>query len=81
MLRINTIHLLPPRQQRKILKAILIRSSTMWNLGNYQKRQALFQKSSIPAGFTLAKTFKPHPLFKVLGSVYSQQILNKLQEA
>jgi putative transposase len=53
----------------------------MWNFGNYQKRQAFFQKSLIPSGFTLAKKLKIHPLYKALGSAYSQQILNKLQEA
>ncbi|MFX1296518.1 MAG: hypothetical protein ACFFD2_16885 [Promethearchaeota archaeon] len=81
LLRTNTLHLLPPRRQRKLLKAILVHSSAIWNLGNSQKRQALLQKSSIPAGFPLVKTLKPHPISKVLGSAYSQQILNKLQEA
>ncbi|MFX1293721.1 MAG: hypothetical protein ACFFD2_02505 [Promethearchaeota archaeon] len=40
----------------------------------------MFQKSSIPSGFPFAKMLNPHPLSKVLGSAYSQQILNKLQE-
>ncbi|MFX1295771.1 MAG: hypothetical protein ACFFD2_13080 [Promethearchaeota archaeon] len=72
MLQTNTLHLPPPRQQRKLLKAILVRSSAIWNLSNYQKRQALFQKNFIPAGFPLAKKLKHHLLSKVLGSAYSQ---------
>ncbi|MFX1294822.1 MAG: hypothetical protein ACFFD2_08210 [Promethearchaeota archaeon] len=50
-------------------------------MGNYQKRQALFQKRPIPAGFHLQKAFKTHSLYKTLGRAYSQQILKKLQEA
>jgi putative transposase len=81
MLRANTIQLIPTKRQRQILKEILVRSSAMWNLGNYQKRQAFFQKVPIPSSFKLQKILKTHPLYKSLGSAYSQQILNKLQEA
>ncbi|MFX1296512.1 MAG: hypothetical protein ACFFD2_16855 [Promethearchaeota archaeon] len=81
MLRTNTIQLLPTKRQVQLLKEILLRSSAMWNLGNYQKRQALFQKIPIPSGFYLQKALKTHSLYKTLGSAYSQQILKKLQEA
>ncbi|NVM02712.1 MAG: IS200/IS605 family element transposase accessory protein TnpB [Candidatus Helarchaeota archaeon] len=81
MKRTNTIELKPTKQQRRILKDILVRSSAMWNLGNYKKRQAFFKKSSIPSSYKLAEILKTHPLYKVLGSAYAQQILNKLQEA
>ncbi|MFX1296268.1 MAG: hypothetical protein ACFFD2_15635 [Promethearchaeota archaeon] len=80
-MRPNTLPLLPTTRQRQLLKQILVRSSAIWNLGNYQKRQALFQKRPIPAGFYLQKAFKTHSLYKTLGNAYSQQILKKLQEA
>ncbi|NVM01622.1 MAG: IS200/IS605 family element transposase accessory protein TnpB [Candidatus Helarchaeota archaeon] len=81
MKRTNTIELKPTKQQARTLKDILVRSSAMWNLGNYQKRQAFFKKSPIPSSYKLAEKLKAHPLYKVLGSAYAQQILNKLQEA
>ena len=81
MIRTNTIELTPTKQQTRILKALLVRSSAMWNIGNYEKQQAFFKESQIPPSYKLAKIFKTHPLYKALGSAYSQQILNKLQEA
>ncbi|MFX1295894.1 MAG: hypothetical protein ACFFD2_13710 [Promethearchaeota archaeon] len=60
MLRPNTLHLLPIKQRRQLLKQTLVRSSGIWNLGNYQKRQALFQKRPIPAGFHFQKAFKTY---------------------
>ncbi|MHA1293890.1 MAG: RNA-guided endonuclease TnpB family protein, partial [Promethearchaeota archaeon] len=80
MKRTNTIELKPTKHQKKILKIMLVRSSAMWNLGNYKKRQAFFKKSPIPSSYKLADFLKTHPLYKVLGSAYAQQILNKLQE-
>ncbi|NVM03396.1 MAG: hypothetical protein HWN67_13780, partial [Candidatus Helarchaeota archaeon] len=81
MKRTNTIELKPTKQQTRILKDILVRSSAMWNLGNYEKRQAFFKRQTIPSSFKLAEKLKIHPIYKSLGSAYSQQILNKLQEA
>ncbi|MFX1449233.1 MAG: RNA-guided endonuclease InsQ/TnpB family protein [Promethearchaeota archaeon] len=81
MIRTNTIELKPTKQEKMILKDLLVRSSAMWNLGNYKKRQAFFKKSRIPSSYKLAEILKTHPLYIVLGSAYAQQILNKLQEA
>ncbi|NVM04083.1 MAG: IS200/IS605 family element transposase accessory protein TnpB [Candidatus Helarchaeota archaeon] len=81
MKRTNIIELKLTKQQARILKEILIRSSAIWNIGNYEKRQAFFKKNKIPSNFKLAETLKTHPLYKNLGSAYAQQILNKLQEA
>ena len=81
MIRTNFIKLKPTKQQKKLLKEMLVRSSAIWNLGNYYKRQAFFKKESIPSGFKLAEDLKSHPLYKLLGSAYSQQMLNKLQES
>ncbi|NVM02858.1 MAG: IS200/IS605 family element transposase accessory protein TnpB [Candidatus Helarchaeota archaeon] len=81
MKRTNTIKLKPTKLQKKLLKEVLVRSSAVWNLGNYEKRQAFFNKIAIPSSFKLAEKLKTHPLYKLLGSAYSQQVLNKLQEA
>ncbi|MFX1296363.1 MAG: helix-turn-helix domain-containing protein [Promethearchaeota archaeon] len=51
MLRTNTIQLIPTKQQVQLLKEILVCSNVMWNLGNYKKRQAFFQKYPILSGF------------------------------
>ena len=81
MIRTNIIEIKPAKKQTRILKEILVRSSAMWNLGNYKKRQAFFKNSQIPSSYKLAEMLKTHPLYKVLGSAYAQQILNKLQQA
>lgn len=82
MLRTNTIELKPTKQQEKILKELLVRSSAMWNLGNYQKRQAFFDKEKkIPSYLKLYKILKDHELYKKLGSAYSQQVLRKLDKS
>lgn len=82
MLRTNTIELRPTKQQEKILKELLVRSGAMWNLGNYQKRQAFFDKEKkIPSYLKLYKILKDHELYKKLGSAYSQQVLRKLDKS
>lgn len=81
MIRTNILELKPIKQQARILKELLVRSSAMWNLANYEKRQAFFKKEKIPSWSRLHKELKNHPLYKSLGSAYSQQIINKLQEA
>ena len=81
MIRTNLIELTPTKQQVKILKEILMRSSAVWNVANHEKRQTFFNKGKIPSRSLLHKDLKSHPLYKSLGSAFSQQIINKLQEA
>jgi len=82
MLRTNSLELKPTKQQQRILTVILVRSSAMWNIGNYQRRQAFFDKET--KNLTYNKQYhdlKSHPLYKELGSAYSQQILRKLDKS
>lgn len=82
MLRTNTLELKPTKQQRRILTTMLVRSSAMWNVGNYQRRQAFFDKElKNPSYNSQYHDLKTHPLYKELGSAYSQQILRKLDKA
>ncbi len=82
MLRTNILELKPTKQQGKILKEMLVRSSALWNVGNYQKRRALFKKDrKIPSYFQLCEDLKTHELYSSLGSAYSQQILKKLHSS
>jgi len=79
MLRTNILELKPTKQQEKILKEMLVRSSALWNVGNFQKRQAFFGKNApIPSFFKQCEELKTHELYISLGSAYSQQILKKL---
>lgn len=80
MKRTNTLELKPTKKQEKILNELLIRSACLFNLGNYHKRQAFFNKQLIPSSYTLQKELKNHKDYKNLGAAYSQQTLNKLQE-
>lgn len=79
MLRTNIIELNPTKQQVKILKEMLVRSSASWNIGNFQKRQAFFKKEHpFPSYSKQCEGLKTHVLYTSLGSAYSQQILKKL---
>ena len=82
MLRTNTLELKPTKQQQRILKELLVRSSAIWNVGNYEKRKAFFNNHrKIPSYPTLCKELKDHELYKLLGSAYSQQMLKKLEKS
>lgn len=82
MLRTNTLELKPNKTQQRILKVMLVRSSAMWNIGNYQRRQAFFDKEiKNPSYSSQCKDLKTIPLYKELGSAYSQQILRKLDKS
>ena len=75
------IELKPTKRQQEILKEMLVRSSAIWNLGNYQKRQAFFNKKKIASYSKQCRELKTHELYRILGSAYSQQILKKLDKS
>ncbi len=82
MLRTNTLELKPNKQQQWILKEMLVRSSAIWNVGNYHRRQAFFDGNiKNPCYSSQCKKIKNHDLYKELGSAYSQQILKKLDKS
>ncbi len=82
MLRTNTLELKPSKQQRKILNEMLVRSSAIWNLGNYSRRQTFFNKDKKSPSYSIqCKELKKIDLYKSLGSAYSQQILKKLDKS
>ena len=73
MLRTNIIELNPTKQQGKILKEMLVRSSALWNIGNFQKRQAFFKKEHpFPSYSKQCEVLKTLVLYTSLGSAYSQ---------
>ncbi len=82
MLRTNTLELKPTKAQQRILKIMLVRSSAIWNVENYHRRQAFFDKEKkSPSYSKQCKKLKTHELYKALGSAYSQQILKKLDKS
>lgn len=81
MLRTNRIELKPTRKQGITLLDMLVRSSAIWNLGNYQRRQTFFKKDKMPSFSKQCKELKHHDIYKKLGSAYSQQILKKLDKS
>ena len=61
---------------------MLVRSSAMWNVGNYKKRQAFFKNDKKILSYDkLCKELKTYELYTSLGSAYSQQILKKLDKS
>jgi len=76
MLRTNTLELKPTKQQQRILREMLVRSSDIWNVGNYKKRQAMFSNDkNIPSYAILCKDLN------ILRKAYSQQMLKKLDKS
>lgn len=81
MLRTNPMELKPTKDQQRILRIMLVRSSALWNVGNYQRRQAFFeQDQGVPSYTKQYHDLKDHELYGSLGSAYSQQILRKLDK-
>ncbi len=78
MLRTNTLELKPTKQQQRILREMLVRSSDIWNVGNYKKRQAMFSNDkNIPSYAILCKDLKSHEHYISLG----RPILNKCSKS
>ena len=87
MKRTNVFELIPTKKIDKILQELLVRSSAVYNLSNYRKRQTFFQnqkegsKKLIPSAYSLQKELKEMDTYRQLGAGYSQQIIAKNQEA
>lgn len=81
MLRTNTILLKPTPEQESTLFTLLEHSARLWNVANYERRQALFKHGMMPNYSGQCKTLKTNEHFKALGTGKSQALLHKLKEA
>jgi putative transposase len=71
MRRINKIQLLPTKHQRKLLKEMMLLSSSVYNMTNYIVRQQFINKEKVSSFFDLQKIIQIKDDYKKLGRSYS----------
>lgn len=71
MQRTNGIQLMPNKLQKKILQECMLLSSCVYNMANYEVRQAFFKKKRVPSFFDLQQELQGKDDYKVLGRSYA----------
>lgn len=71
MQRTNIVELKPNKLQKKILKEMLTLSSCVYNMANYEVRQAFFNKEKIPSFFDLQQSLQKKDDYQLLGRSYA----------
>lgn len=71
MQRTNVIELKPNKLQKKILKEMLVLSSSVYNQANYITRQCFFNNEKIHSFFSLQQKIQNNNDYKLLGRSYS----------
>ncbi len=71
MQRTNVVELKPNKTQKKILKEMLILSSCVYNIANYNVRQAFFNKEKIPSFYDLQQKIQQKNDYQLLGRSYA----------
>ncbi|MGB9022397.1 MAG: transposase [Candidatus Bathyarchaeia archaeon] len=81
MNRTNTILLTPTHEQEQQLRSLAEASARLWNMANYERRQALFKSQRNLTYAQQCKRLKDADAFKQLGTCKAQAVLMKLREA
>jgi putative transposase len=81
MNRTNTILLTPTPSQERELRALADASAQLWNMANYERRQAYFTDGRAPSYENQWRTFKGSEPFKRIRTCKGQALLLKLREA
>jgi len=81
MNRTNTILLAPTETEEQELHALADASAQLWNMANYERRQAYFASARVPTYENQWRTFKDTDAFKRIGTCKGQALLLKLHEA
>lgn len=71
MQRTNIVELKPNKIQKNIFKEMMLLSSCIYNMANYEVRQAIIKKEKIPSFFDIQKTLQIKDDYKLLGRSYS----------
>lgn len=71
MQRTNIIELKPNKIQKKILKEMMVLSSCVYNMVNYEVRQSFFNKEKTPSFFDLQQIIQKKDDYQLLGRSYS----------
>ena len=81
MNRTNTVLLSPTEAQEQELHTLADASAQLWNMANYERRQAYFAGSRVPSYENQWRTFKDSDPFKRVGTCKGLALLLKLREA
>ena len=81
MLRTSIVLLNPSREQERHLNQLAEASDILWNIANYERRQAHFNYGNMPNYANQCKTLKEEEAFRKLGTCKAQALLSKLKEA
>jgi len=81
MNRTNTILLTPTETEERELRALADASAQLWNMANYERRQAYFASARVPSYENQWRRFKDTDTFKRIGTCKGQALLLKLREA
>jgi putative transposase len=80
MIRTNIIELKPNKEQIKILKEGMLLSSSIYNMINFEFRQAYFNNKKIPSFFDLEKKYTRNDIYQHLGRSYAAPMIQKSSE-
>jgi putative transposase len=81
MTRTSTVLLRPTEEQDAQLRSLADASSELWNMANYERRQAFFAHTKMPTFGSQCHEFKDSEPFRKLGVHKSQALLGKLNAA
>jgi len=81
VLRTSTVLLHPSEEQDARLRSLAAASSKLWNMANYDRRQAFFAHTKMPTYNSQFHKFKNSEPYRKLGTCKSQALLRKLNEA
>jgi hypothetical protein len=77
MLRTSTVLLRPTPEAEQQLRDLAEASSILWNMANYEIRQAFYEHQKIPSYKDQYRTLKDNEI----GTCKAQALLSKLNEA
>lgn len=80
-MKANVVRLQANQQQEKLLRTLGDRASALWNVANFEYRQAFIKKQKTPTYTDQCAALKEHPVFRSLPSDIAQEVLKKLGEA
>lgn len=77
MQRTNVVELVANKEQKKLLLELMTLSSCVWNMANYNFRQALFKKEKINSFFKQQQAIQNTKDYQKLGRSYALPMLQK----
>ncbi len=77
MMRTNVLELVTSKTQKKLLLEMMILSSCVWNMANYNFRQAIIKKEKVNSFFKQQQVIQQSKDYQRLGRSYALPILQK----